>query len=300
MKRLVFVFLMICLLVGCASEIPPAAQPAPPTAAAEVASPSAEPAVSASGIPEYTGEPYVVLNNNIPSFEQELIDMGSYEYYSELDQLGRCGAALANLGQDLMPTEDRGSISHVYPSGWNQAQYDIVDGKMLYNRCHLIGFQLAGENANEKNLITGTRYFNVEGMLPFEDQVAEYIHNTGNRVLYRVIPMYEGEELVARGVQMDAWSVEDGGEGVCFSVFIFNVQPGITINYLTGESVLDGEELPSQKEEAYVVNKNSKKIHLPSCSGSRSMKEENRWDFTGTLAELMELGYEVCGNCLGK
>lgn len=295
MKKLIALCLLFCLLVGCAGEIPPAAQPAPPTAVEET-----QVAVSASGIPEYTGEKYVVLNNNIPVFDQELIDIGSYEYYSELDSLGRCGAAVANLGQDLMPTEDRGSISHVYPSGWNQAEYDIVDGKMLYNRCHLIGFQLAGENANEKNLITGTRYFNVEGMLPFEDQVAEYIHNTGNRVLFRVTPMYEGEELVARGVQMDAWSVEDGGEGVCFSVFVFNVQPGITINYLTGESVPEGEELPSLKEATYVVNRNSKKIHLPTCSGAESMKAENRWEFTGTLAELVELGYEVCGNCLGK
>ena len=296
MKRLVPILLLLCILAGCAGEIPPAATPAPPPVVTEEVSL----AVSASGIPEYTGEKYVVLNNNIPEFDQELIEIGSYEYYSQLDQLGRCGAAVANLGQDLMPTEDRGSISHVYPSGWNQAEYDIVDGKMLYNRCHLIGFQLAGENANEKNLITGTRYFNVEGMLPFEDQVAEYIHSTGNRVLFRVTPMYEGEELVARGVQMDAWSVEDGGEGVCFSVFVFNVQPGITINYLTGESVLEGEELPSQKETTYVVNRNSKKIHLPTCSGAESMKKENRWEFTGTLAELTELGYEVCGNCLGK
>lgn len=295
MKRLVPLFLLLCLLCGCVGEIPPAATPAPPNVSEEV---SAE--VSASGIPVYAGEPYVVLGDNIPEFDQELIDTGSYEYYSELDLLGRCGAAVANLGLDLMPTEDRGSISHVYPSGWNQAEYEFVDGKMLYNRCHLIGFQLAGENANEKNLITGTRYFNVEGMLPFEDQVAEYIHNTGNRVLYRVTPVYEGNELVARGVQMDAWSVEDGGEGVCFSVFVFNVQPGVTINYLTGESVPEGEELPSLKEEEYVVNKNSKKVHLASCSGAVSMKEENRWEFTGTLAELMEMGYEACGNCIGK
>lgn len=297
MKRLISVFLLLCLLTGCVGQSPSAATPAPPAVTAE-----ATVAVSASGIPEYTGEPYVVLNNNIPEFDRELIDMGSYEYYSELDQLGRCGAAVANLGQDLMPTEERGSISHVYPSGWNQAEYEIVDGKMLYNRCHLIGFQLAGENANEKNLITGTRYFNVDGMLPFEDQVADYIHSTGNRVLYRVTPLYEGEELVARGVQMDAWSVEDDGEGVCFSVFVFNVQPGITINYLTGESVPDGETLPSAdgEPEEYVVNRSSKKVHLPSCSGAQSMKEENRWEFTGTLAELMALGYETCGNCIGK
>lgn len=298
MMRLVSIFLLLCILAGCTTSVPPAVPPALPAAVTEEASL----AVSASGIPEYTGEAYVVLNGNIPEFNQELIDIGPYEYYSELDSLGRCGAAVANLGQDLMPSEDRGSISHVYPSGWNQAEYDIVDGKMLYNRCHLIGFQLAGENANEKNLITGTRYFNVEGMLPFEDQVAEYIHNTGNRVLFRVTPMYEGNELVARGVQMDAWSVEDGGEGVCFSVFVFNVQPGITINYLTGESVPDGEELPTVDSDAadYVVNKSSKKIHLPSCSGAQSMKEENRWEFTGPLAELTELGYEFCGNCLGE
>ena len=196
---------------------------------------------SMENIPPYDGTPYVVLNDNQPSFTAEDMTDVSYEFYSDLDELGRCGVTEACIGRDLMPTEKRGDISSVKPTGWVQNQYDFVDGKSLWNRCHLIGFQLAGENANECNLITGTRYLNVEGMLPFENLVADYVKETDNHVLYRVTPAFQGTELVARGVQMEAYSVEDGGDGVCFNVFCYNVQPGVEIDYATGDNWLAEE-----------------------------------------------------------
>ena len=196
---------------------------------------------SMENIPPYDGTPYVVLNDNQPSFTEEDMTDVSYEFYSDLDELGRCGVTEACIGRDLMPTEKRGDISSVKPTGWVQNQYDFVDGKSLWNRCHLIGFQLAGENANECNLITGTRYLNVEGMLPFENLVADYVKETDNHVLYRVTPAFQGTELVARGVQMEAYSVEDSGDGVCFNVFCYNVQPGVEIDYATGENWLAEE-----------------------------------------------------------
>ena len=191
---------------------------------------------SLEAIPAWSGEPYVAVDGNQPDFPEEDMTSVSFETYSELDTLGRCGVAYANVGQDLMPTEDRESISSVTPSGWINREYD---GEYLYNRCHLIGFQLTGENANEENLITGTRYMNVDGMLPFENLVADYVKETDNHVLYRVTPVFEGQNLVASGVQMEAWSVEDEGEGVCFNVYVYNVQPGITIDYATGEGLDD-------------------------------------------------------------
>lgn len=195
------------------------------------------PSYDLSNIPDYDGtSAYAVIDRNQPSFTEEEYTTDSDEYYSELDSLGRCGVAEACVGVDLMPAEERESISKVKPTGWVQHQYDFVDGGNLYNRCHLIGFQLTGENANEKNLITGTRYMNVEGMLPFENQVADYVASTGNHVLYRVTPAYAGTELVARGVEMEAYSVEDQGRGVCFHVYCYNVQPGVEIDYATGEN----------------------------------------------------------------
>lgn len=194
---------------------------------------------SLEDIPEYSGDSYVVIKDNVPEFtEQEIATaQTSYEEYSELDYLGRCGAAEASIGVDIMPTEERTSIGMIKPTGWHTVRYDdLIEGKYLYNRCHLIAFCLAGENANEKNLITGTRYMNVTGMLPFEEDIADYVETTGNHVLYRVVPIFEGEELVARGVHMQAYSVEDDGEGICFNVYCYNVQPGITIDYATGES----------------------------------------------------------------
>ena len=190
-------------------------------------------------IPEFDeGIPYVIINENIPNFNESDLKTESFEIYSELDGLGRCGIAYANIGIDLMPTEERGAIGNVKPAGWHTVKYDIVDGKYLYNRCHLIGYQLTAENANEKNLITGTRYLNVQGMLPFENEIAEYIKETKNHVLYRVTPVYDGENLLANGLQLEGKSVEDKGEGVEFNVYVYNNQPGIEINYATGESKL--------------------------------------------------------------
>ena len=193
-------------------------------------------AVSVADVPAYSGQPYAIINDNQPLFDQSDLVTESYEEYGKLDHLGRCTVTMACIGRDLMPTEDRGEIGSVKPTGWVQNFYDTVDGGALYNRCHLIGFQLTGENANKENLITGTRYMNVEGMLPFEEEVADYIRATGNHVLYRVTPIFDGNELVARGVQMEAKSVEDGGKGVCFHVYVYNVQPGIVIDYATGQN----------------------------------------------------------------
>lgn len=190
-------------------------------------------------IPAFEGNPYIIINNNIPEFKDEELVTESFEKYSPLDSLGRCGPATANVGIETMPTEERGAISSVKPSGWQTTKYDIVEGRYLYNRCHLIGYQLTAENANKENLITGTRYMNVQGMLPFENKVAEYIKKTGNHVLYRVTPIFENENLVANGVQIEAKSVEDMGEGICFNVYIYNNQPGITINYKNGDSSLN-------------------------------------------------------------
>lgn len=196
-------------------------------------------------IPEYSGSAYVEINNNIPSFEESDYTTNPFETYSDLDSLGRCGIAYANICKEIMPSknEQRESISKIKPSGWQTAVYDdVVEGKYLYNRCHLIGYQLAGENANEKNLITGTRYMNVDGMLPFENKVADYMEkHQNNHVLYRVTPIFENENLVASGVQIEAYSIEDNGSGVCFNVYIYNIQPGIIIDYSTGKSKLDAK-----------------------------------------------------------
>lgn len=255
-------------------------------------------------VPAYSGSPYVEINGNQPDFSQDQETTESFESYSELDSLGRCGTAFACIGEDLMPTEDRGSISEVHPTGWVQAEYDCVDGGSLYNRCHLIGFQLTGENANEKNLITGTRYLNVEGMLPFENLVADYIKETGNHVLYRVTPVFQGDNLVASGVTMEALSVEDAGEGVCFSVYVYNVQPGVEIDYATGESWESGDSPESSQESAvesgeehYILNTNSHKFHLPSCSSVDDMSEKNREDYYGSREDLITQGYDPCGSC---
>lgn len=196
-----------------------------------------------SDIPEYSGEDYIILNNNVPNFSDSDLTTTSFEEYSPLDSLGRCGVAYANVGTDIMPTEKRESISSVKPSGWQSVKYDIVEGKYLYNRSHLIGYQLTAENANARNLITGTRYFNATLMLPYENMVADYIKETNNHVLYRVTPLFEGNNLVATGVQMEAKSVEDNGEGIEFNVFVYNVQPGITIDYATGNNSLSDEEI---------------------------------------------------------
>lgn len=261
-----------------------------------------EEAVKAPGIedvPEYDGQPYVILNDNEPEFTKEEITDISYETYSELDELGRCGAAEASVGQDIMPTEERGAIGAVKPTGWQTVKYDFVDGKYLYNRCHLLGYQLTGENANEKNLITGTRYMNVDGMLPFENMVADYVHDTGNHVMYRVTPLFEGDDLVASGVQIEAKSVEDDGEGVCFNVYVYDVRPGVEIDYATGKST-EAESMQNagaEKEAVYIVNRNTRKFHRPDCASVEDIREGNRKKYTGSRERLIEQGFEPCGRC---
>ena len=252
-------------------------------------------------LPDYSGKPYIPINNNVPYFtNDESTNTGSYEHYAPLDALGRCGVTMACIGRDLMPTEDRESISHVYPSGWVQATYD---GAYLYNRAHLIGFQLTGENDNPKNLITGTRYFNVNGMLTFENMVADYIKETNNHVLYRVTPIFVGNELVARGVLMEAWSLEDGGDGICFNVFVYNVQPGIEIDYATGKSHPAGEAVTPEpdngegEKQDYILNKNSGTFHSPNCTLVSRMNAENKQYITATHDEMIEDGYSPCGTC---
>ncbi len=290
--------------------------------------------VTVDDVPAYSGEPYVEVNDNQPEFTEEELTTVSYEDYSELDELGRCQTAEACIGQDLMPTEARESISSVKPTGWRNKSYDTVDGGYVYNRCHLIGFQLTGENANEENLITGTRYMNVEGMLPFEDEVAAYIEETDNHVMYRVTPVFEGDDLVASGVQMQAESVEDDGAGISFNVYVYNVQPYVVIDYKTGEN-WEGDEIaepegkwadgteaePSDsksdskinaktdsaatskaeakdtKEQTYILNKNTKKFHKPECSGAKKIKAKNKGEYTGSRQTLIDEGYEPCGNC---
>lgn len=259
-----------------------------------------EPLVTLESIPEYSGEAYVAINGNEPYFTQAEITDEAYEMYSELDALGRCGVTCASVGPELMPAEDRGDIGSVKPTGWHTVKYDCVDGKYLYNRCHLIGYQLTGENANERNLITGTRYLNIEGMLPFENMVADYVKETGNHVMYRVTPIYEGDDLVARGVLMEGYSVEDEGDGVLYCVFAYNVQPGVEIDYATGESWLAGEETSSGSESSaltYILNTSSKKFHDPSCSGAADIKESNKEVFTGSREDLIAQGYSPCGRC---
>ena len=277
--------LLCALLCGCEGLLPQAPQ---------------APSYTLEEVPDYAGEPYVILNGNVPDFPEEDMTASSFESYSPLDALGRCGTAYANVGEDLMPTEERGSIGQVKPSGWHTVRYDCVDGQYLYNRCHLIGYQLTGENANEENLITGTRYLNIEGMLPFENLVADYVDETGNHVLYRVTPVFQDSELVARGVVMEGLSVEDGGEGVSFRVYAYNVQPGVTIDYATGESWLSGEE-PEEDggvlEVTYVLNTNSMRFHRPDCPSVEEMKPQNREETGESRQELIDRGYVPCGQC---
>ena len=262
-------------------------------------------------------EAYIEVNGNIPYFTDADKTTTAYEKYSELDSLGRCGVVMACIGRELMPKadEERGSISSVTPSGWEQAKYDtaLIDGGYLYNRAHLIGWQLTAENANERNLITGTRYFNVDGMLPFENMVADYIKETGNHVLYRVTPDFQSNNLVATGVTMEAYSVEDNGEGIQFCVYVYNFQPGILIDYATGKSRLDdGSEIPDTGTEdgekgdtgtgestdsTYILNTSSKKFHNPDCSGAATILDKNKQTYTGSRDDLIAEDYSPCGTC---
>ena len=299
------------------------------TSATDVPTGEGTSAFSLREIPAYSGTPYTEVNGNQPYFTEEELTTQSFETYSELDSLGRCGVAYANVGQDLMPTEPRGEIGAVKPSGWHLVKYDNVDGKYLYNRCHLIAYMLAAENANPQNLITGTRYLNVQGMLPFETKVCDYVKNTGNHVLYRVTPIFDGDNLLADGVLMEAYSVEDAGEGISFCVFAYNVQPGIGIDYATGDNWAEGsgtyqstvasvaEETPVPQPETdtavqitpessapqesqgitYVLNTNTKKFHYPTCSSVDDMKEKNKQIYTGSREEVINMGYIPCKRC---
>ena len=291
-------------------------------------------AFNAADVPAYSGEPYTAVNNNEPYFTSDNLTTEAFENYSELDALGRCGVAYANVCLETMPIEKRGSISEVKPTGWHSVKYDNVDGKSLYNRCHLIGYQLTAENANQQNLITGTRYLNVDGMLPFENMVADYVKETDNHVLYRVTPIFTGDNLVADGVLMEGYSVEDEGDGICFCVYAYNVQPGITIDYATGDSWLSSEKgnsdsssggnsavsqsaadksgtqqaavqtefvketsAPVSTGTEYILNTNTKKFHYPSCSSVKQMKASNKKEYTGSRDDLIAQGYDPCKKC---
>lgn len=264
--------------------------------------------VSLDAIPVYDGRAYVAVNNNEPFFTDSDMTTTAFENYSDLDSLGRCGVAYANICKDIMPTEERGKIGMIKPSGWHTVKYDVIKDRYLYNRCHLIGYQLAGENANSKNLITGTRYLNVEGMLPFENLVANYVNNTGNHVLYRVTPMFSGSNLVANGVLIEAKSVEDNGGGILFNVYCYNVQPGVGINYENGDSWLDGttgsassgsdssvaenSAADSSNSETMVhITATGKKYHRAGC---RTLKKS---DTEVTLDEAKSMGLSPCGIC---
>lgn len=304
------------------SDAPPASQGQQTESSAPTEITTAS-SFSLSDVPAYSGKAYTSVNGNVPYFTAAELTTTSFETYSDLDTLGRCGVTYACIGQDLMPTKERGSIGMVKPTGWHTVRYDdLVDGKYLYNRCHLIGYQLTGENANTQNLITGTRYLNIEGMLPFENMVADYIQETNNHVLYRVTPIFEGNNLLANGVLMEGYSVEDKGAGVSYCVFAYNVQPGIEIDYATGESKLaDGAQQEEQKtatvtptpspepekqepvtgseasQADYILNTNTKKFHYPTCSSVNDMKEKNKQEFFGTRDETIALGYSPCGRC---
>lgn len=285
---------------------------------AQTKTPEVKPSsVDLSDIPEYSGKPYVAVNDNIPYFNEADINTEEFELFSALDSLGRCGVAYANVCRETMPTGERGNIGSIKPSGWHSVRYKNVDGLYLYNRCHLIGFQLTGENANEQNLITGTRYMNVKGMLPFENMVADYVKETDNHVLYRVTPVFEGNNLLASGVLMEGWSVEDDGDGICFNVYCYNVQPDIIIDYTDGSNkAADGSApygssaaVTTPKKEitetskntapktSYIGNKNSKKLHYTWCHSVDQMKETNKVYMTCTREEALANGYSPCGNC---
>ena len=308
MKRIVNIFSLLLVLMLTLSSL---------TACSLVSIDTSSP-VDIDDIPEFDGKtPYVTINGK-PSFTEDELVTESYEKYSELDSLGRCGPAIACVGKDIMPTEERGSIGSVKPSGWQTVKYDIVDGKYLYNRCHLIGYQLTGENANKQNLITGTRYMNVDGMLPFENMIADYVKETNNHVMYRVTPIYEGTNLVASGVLLEAKSVEDDGEGIEFCVYVYNNQPGIVIDYRNGDSKLDdgtkfpqespgtspeepSEQEPEQEPQAkntYIINKSTKKVHKEDCRYATDIKEENKEVYVGVLDDILSDGYfSACGTC---
>lgn len=310
-KLTLLLSVMILLLTSCGTSLPADGNPATAipitkTIQTEVGidSETSSNEFDPSLIPVYAGNAYTTINDNIPFFTADDTLSAGYEFYSHLDELGRCGPAMVLVGKETMPTEERGEIGMIKPTGWHTVKYaGIVDGNYLYNRCHLIGYQLSGENANEKNLITGTRYFNVTGMLPFENEVADYVKNTGNHVMYRVTPVFAGDNLVADGALMEAYSPEDNGEGVCFCVFVYNIQPGIEIDYATGDSWISGVTQKESDEKTndsvidYVLNTGTRKFHLPDCESVTDMKPQNRKDYSGSRQDLINQGYDPCKRC---
>lgn len=264
--------------------------------------------ININQLPEFSGKPYVVVNDNMPGFSQEDLTDESFYYLSNLDRLGRCGACYGVFGPETIARGDRGSIGMVKPSGWQTARYDCVEGNYLYNRSHLLMWKMSGILDDERNLITGTRFMNVDGMLPFEEMVVDYIYETDNHVMYRVTPIFVKNELVARGVQMEAMSVEDNGADICFNIYVYNNQPGVVIDYATGKSWRDrGQSQDKDKNQqdssnvsksTYVLNVNSKKYHTEDCNGVKSMNKENRKTYRGSAADLEKQGYEPCGNCI--
>lgn len=268
---------------------------APPSQSESSRSDNTAAAFDYSLVPEYSGDAWVAVNGNTPFFTEAELNAVPYEDYSVLDSLGRCGVAVACIDKSLMPDSAREPIGSVKPTAWHSDKYDFIDGGNLYNRCHLIGFQLTGENANEKNLITGTRYLNIKGMLPFENMVADYIKETGNPVLYRATPVFVGTELLARGVLLEGMSASDNGGDICFCVFCYNVQPGVKVDYSDGSNSLDTSDTGTEMD--FVLNKKSKKYHLPGCKSIADISQGNRVDYRGTRAELASMGYSPCGIC---
>lgn len=316
-KRTLVITLLLTLVMALCScgvdavtitptQEPSVTQTAEPTPIAQAEDSSV---ISLDDIPDYSEKPYIEINGNEPYFVSSDYTTTSFEEYSELDELGRCGVAYANVGIDIMPTEKREPIGQIKPSGWHTVKYDCISGKYLYNRCHLIGYQLSGENANERNLITGTRYLNIEGMLPFENMVADYVKETENHVLYRVTPMFKNDNLLAHGVLMEAYSVEDNGDGICYNIFCYNSQPSISIDYATGDSHEEAASSESNtsegavantastKTENYIGNKNTKKFHVPYCSSVDQMNEDNKVSLHCLRDEAIEKGYVPCKRC---
>ena len=280
-KLLAAVLAALSLLCGCADPI----------------SVSQPPYIDLDVIPVWDGEPWLIVDGNTPGFTEADLTTEAFERYSALDALGRCGSAYACVSQALLADENRGSLASVTPTGWVNREYDFIDGKYLYNRCHLLGFQLTGNDASKRNLITGTRYLNIQGMLPYENQVADHVKENGHHVLYRVTPRFRENELVCRGVQMEAYCVECGSDDpFMFHVFCYNVQPGVLIDYETGESEFSEIGLNSEKK-TYILNTASKKFHDPNCANAESISDKNREKIKCTREELIYRGYEPCGIC---
>ena len=313
MKKIVKAVTIITVWVILVSCVPQTEKTSTLEADTQIDFSFTEQTINIDDIPAYSGDAYIEINGNVPFFTDDELPAESFEYYSELDSLGRCGVCVASIGRDIMPTEERGEIGSIQPTGWHTVKYSgIIDGNYLYNRCHLIGYQLAGENANDKNLITGTRYLNTEGMLPFEDMVADFVKETGYHVMYRVTPVFDRNNLVADGVLIEAESVEDGGQGISFNVFCYNVQPGIIIDYATGDSIEDvsipaEEDFTPSYSGAYAVNSNNGKIHIVGAcpatgNGDNAMKQPVYFDtyeeaeaFSVQIAPTQDI--RQCGNC---